>query len=75
MQQFAAYLDSLTSEELERRYDPKRLTKLAIYPEIWDEMAGSDDNPFDYVRENFETLRDFVRKARAADEGIVIYIN
>jgi hypothetical protein len=31
-----AALEPLSTEELERRFDPEQLTNLQIYPEIWD---------------------------------------
>jgi hypothetical protein len=75
VKRFADYLLSVTPEELKGRYDPERMVALQIYPEVWgaDEQEGDPD--FDYLLEGFETLRDFVVKARDAGDGVIIYLN
>jgi hypothetical protein len=72
---FAEYLHRLAPEELERRYDPERMTALQIYPEIWGDEADAEDSGIGYLLESFDRLRDFVARARDAGDGIVIYVN
>jgi hypothetical protein len=68
-----AYLSSLTEDELRRRYDPARMMKLKIYPEIWTE--ADEDEELEYVLDAFRTLREFVTAAREAGAALVVYVN
>ena len=67
-----AALEPLTSDELERRFDPKQMTKLQIYPEIW---ADEDDDSLDYLIEYYTDLRDFVRRAAERGHALLAYLN
>jgi hypothetical protein len=68
---FADFLQSLSADELRRRFDPDRMTELKLYPDIWDE----GDEAFDYLYENFVSLRDFMIAAREARDAVIIYLN
>lgn len=71
VRRFADFLQSLSLDELQRRYDPERMTELKLYPEIWDE----GDEAYDYLRANFISLRDFMIAAREAGDAVIIYLN
>lgn len=68
---FAEHLASLTSDELIRRFDPERMTKLRIYPEIW-QRSENEDAPHEYLLTAFGELRDFVGAAAAAGDTLVV---
>jgi Domain of unknown function (DUF1877) len=67
-----AALEPLTSEELERRFDPKQMSKLQIYPEIW---ADEDDDSLEYLIEYYTELRAFVRRAAERGDALLVYLN
>jgi uncharacterized protein DUF1877 len=70
---FAAFLAPLSTEELSRRYDAKRMMALGIYPKIWD-RTGEENDGLDYVLEFFVQLRDFVAAAAADGDALVVHV-
>ena len=68
---FNRALDAVSQDELAARFDPADMTAKEIYPSIWDRDA-EDDDTLGYVLEYVTVLRDFVRRAAARDEGLVI---
>jgi hypothetical protein len=72
VQQFVRFLSQLSTEELTRRYDPARMTKLEIYPEVWDRDRES---AMQSLLDAFEELRDFVSAVAAEGEAIVVLVN
>ena len=72
---FAGFLASLTASELERRYEPKRMTALEIYPDqIWHRTPPHED-PLQWLLDTFQELRAFVSRAADAGDGLVIHIS
>jgi Domain of unknown function (DUF1877) len=69
-----AELEPLTSEEMMRRFDPEQMTRLQIYPEIWDRDPDDDDS-LGYLIEYYTDLRDFVRRTAERGHGLLIYLN
>jgi Domain of unknown function (DUF1877) len=69
-----AALEPLTSEEMKRRFDPEQMTRLQIYPEIWDRDPDEDDS-LGYLIEYYTDLRDFVRRTAERGHGLLIYLN
>jgi hypothetical protein len=67
-------LEPLTSAELQRRFDPEQMTKLQIYPEIWDNDPDDDDS-LGYLIEYYTDLRDFVRRTAERGHGLLVYLN
>jgi hypothetical protein len=67
-----AALEPLTSEELERRFDPERMAKLQIYPEIWED---EDDDSLEYLIEYYTDLRAFVHRAAERGHALLVYLN
>ena len=75
VQHFARFLDSLSREELTRRYDPPRMVELEIYPEvIWTRPHERQEN-LDYLLENFEILRRFVRSVAERGDGLIVSVH
>jgi hypothetical protein len=73
--QIAAFLASLSREELTRRFDPERMTKLEIYPDvIWTRTAEDDDDPLEYLLSAFDDLQSFVGKAANEGDGLLVYL-
>lgn len=71
---FADHLAALTPDELTRRFDPARMTKLRIYPEIW-QRSEEEDEPRRFLLDAFGELRDFVGTAAAAGDVLVVCIS
>ncbi len=71
VQRFAQFLQSLTEDELRRRFDPPRMNQLKLYPELW----GEGDLDFEYLRANFVLLRDFIAAAGVAGDVVIVYLN
>jgi hypothetical protein len=69
-----AALEPLTSEELKRRFDSEQMTRLQIYPEIWDRDPEEDDS-LAYLIEYYTDLRDFVRRTADRGHGLLVYLN
>lgn len=69
---FADFLDGLTPEILAKRYDPRRMVELEIYPEIWDREPGGGDDPLKWLLDYFVEVKSFVKRAAAAGDGLVI---
>jgi hypothetical protein len=65
------YLQSLDEAELKGRFDPARMTGLAIYPEIWDEKKA--DELWDYVAGHFHAVKGFIRDTAAAGKALLVF--
>jgi len=63
VRRFAVYLSALTPAELERRYDPARMTKLEIYPDvIWMRPAAAGEAPLEWLIVCVSDVQSFVNK-------------
>jgi hypothetical protein len=72
VRRFADFLDGLSREELTRRYDPARMVELEIYPEeVW---TRATDESLEYLLENFEILRTFVRSVAERGDGLIVSV-
>lgn len=74
VRRFAEYLGSISHEDLRRRYDPPKMSELEIYPDIWSRDSGEENVEWEYLLENFDTLREFVAHTRDVEEGIVVSV-
>jgi hypothetical protein len=73
VRRFADFLEGLSREELTRRYDPPRMVELEIYPEkVW---AREADKSLEYLLENFEILRTFVRSVAKRGDGLIVSVH
>jgi hypothetical protein len=69
----AAALRPIGPAELEARFDPAAMTKLDIYPSIWDRPRDEEDT-LGYLLENYDALKAFVEGAVKEGEGMIVYI-
>ena len=75
VRQFAEYLSGLTKSELERRYDPARMTQLDIYPgAIWTRPASGGETPLAWLIGCFTETQAFISRAAAAGDGVIIAV-
>ena len=74
VRQFADFLTGLSAEDLERRFDAKRMTALDIYPGIW-HRASREEDSWPWLLDSFERLRVFVKRAADAGDGLVMDIS
>ena len=73
VRRFAEFLEALSPDELDRRYDPARMTALDIYPGNW--TGTGEPEEMDVLLEGFAMLRDFVTETREAGDALVVYLN
>jgi len=66
-----AALEVLSDDDLAARFDPADMTAKEIYPEIWDRDPQEDD-ALGYLMEYVDVLRNFIRRACANEEGLVV---
>lgn len=72
---FGRYLESLTHEELRRRFDVDRMTELRIYSRPRRSKGSADyDEMLEHLIEAFEELRVFVRETAASGAGAMVYL-
>ena len=72
---FAEHLAALTTEEMTRRFDPDRMTRLRIYPDaIW-KRPEEKDEPRGFLLDAFTELRDFTAGAAARGDAVVVCIS
>ena len=75
VRQFARFLASVSPADLERRFDPKRMTALEIYPDVVWNRVPPEDNPRQWLLDTVEQLRLFVNRAADAGDGLVIDVS
>jgi Domain of unknown function (DUF1877) len=74
VRRLSQYLDSLSPADLERRYDPVRMTKLDIYPAvIWQHEAR--DSLVEWLLDCFSEVKTFINRAAAAGDGVIVHIS
>lgn len=66
-----AALANITPELLSANYDPVKMKKLDIYPEIWDDR----EDALPYCLEFFKDLRSFITRTTNNRSGILIYLS
>jgi hypothetical protein len=75
VKRFAAFLASLTPDQLRGRFDAKRMMKLEIYPEIWDRPVSDDENTLEWLIAYFTDLQSFVQRVADDGDAIVVYLS
>jgi len=75
VKRFAAFLSSLTPDQLRGRFDAKRMMKLEIYPEIWDRPVTDDENTLEWLIAYFTDLQSFVQRVADDGDAIVVYLS
>ena len=71
---FDRHLAALTTDELRRRFDVKRMVELRIYPKSRGKTT-SDEETLKHLLETFEELRLFVRETAAEGRGAIAYLS
>ena len=71
----AEALAQVSDEELGRRYDPAEMTRLEIYPEIWDRVPDGNENPQGYVMSAIAEVRTEVTRAVERGWGLLVVVD
>jgi hypothetical protein len=75
VRRFSQYLSALEADDLARRYDPARMTRLEIYPDaIWKQKVEPGESPLEWLMACFEEVRQFLDKAAAARDCVIISV-
>jgi hypothetical protein len=64
-------ISKISTEDLKKNFDAKKMMELEIYPTIWDE----GDEAFEYLAEYFKTLQQVYSDAAKKGEAIITFIN
>ena len=70
----AEHLATLSVDELTRRFDPERMTKLEIYPHVIWKRPEATDAPRGFLLGAFAELRELVANAAQDGDAIVISV-
>jgi len=71
VREISALLHDISAEQLKVNYDPQRMQKLDIYPNIW-EREGDDG--FEYIAEYYNILKQFINHCSNHQLGMAIYL-
>jgi len=63
-------ISKISSQELGKRYDSKKMEELELYPNSWDET----DMP-SYLIENFKTVQEVYAMAAKNDQAIITFLS
>lgn len=74
VKEISAALTGLSTADLRKRFDPAKMMKLQIYPEIWDRDAADDDT-LAYLLEYFEQLKAFLAHGAERNFALLVYLN
>jgi hypothetical protein len=69
--EIASHLQTLSADSLRSRYDASAMTRMMIYPEIW-ERDGTE--ALDWLLEGYSRLVDFYGRAAARGKAVVLAI-
>lgn len=69
---FQAHIAAISAEQFDARFDAKRLIQHDIYPTIWDRDLRGEADGRPYLNEYFQILKDFMARAVAQGDGLVI---
>jgi uncharacterized protein DUF1877 len=72
--QIAAALAGVTDAQVRDRYDPARMRREEVYPDIWGRTDSGQDEGLEYVMENLGILRGILQTAIDANLGLVVYL-
>lgn len=62
-------INLITEEELQQKYDSKKMNELDVYPSRW------DDEAFEYVNHHFKGLQKIYSDADKNDQGIITFLS
>jgi hypothetical protein len=66
-------LKPLTPEEMSKRFDPKKMMELDIYPFIWDRDPKEDDT-LGYLMDFYGKLKSFIHQTAENNMALIIYL-
>jgi hypothetical protein len=70
------FLQSLSRDELTRRFDAQRMTELEIYPDaIWMRDTNADHSARDHLLDAFDELQSFVAVTHERGQAIVVQVS
>jgi uncharacterized protein DUF1877 len=70
------FLQSLSRDELTRRFDAQRMTELEIYPDaIWMRDKNGDHSARDHLLDAFDELQTFIAVTHERGQAIVVQIS
>ena len=70
--EFNNKISEITTDDLRQKYDPQKMQKLEVYPEIWDRDG---DEAFDYLNVYFKDVQQLYSDAAKNKEAIITYIS
>ena len=70
----STFLAEIDGVDFSGRYDPGRMIKADIYPDIWGREEDADGNRA-YLADYFDILRRFMSQAAEEKMGIVLHLN
>jgi hypothetical protein len=70
VREFDQFLDGLSWDILWQRYNPKEMARQKVYPRIWHPERVEAD--FEYLGNNYEVLRRFIRETAGLNQGILV---
>jgi hypothetical protein len=66
-------LKGLSRDAVAQRFDPQEMTKLDIYPGIW-QREPEDDDSLGYCLDYLDEMKSFVDRAHDAGFGLIVYL-
>jgi hypothetical protein len=69
----ASAMSAIDEATMRARFDGAEMTRLEIYPEIWD-RPGDEEDVAGYCIENFDTLKAFIADTAARSAGMVVFL-
>jgi Domain of unknown function (DUF1877) len=71
---FSTYVGTaLSTAAVQQRFDPADMTRLDIYPEVWDRTDEAESN-LEFLTDAAAELRGFLRRTAAAGLAVIIYM-
>lgn len=70
VKEISSALDTLSVEDLEKRFDPTRMEQLEIYPFTW-----TEEGEFNYLADYFKSIKEFYKAAADSNETVISFIN
>jgi hypothetical protein len=68
---FSQALDTISPSEISERFKPAEMTKLDIYPSIWDR---EDEELEEWLQDSVAELQNFLRQAITQQQAVIIAI-
>jgi hypothetical protein len=74
VQDIRLFLDQIDETQLRQLYNPKEMSRLKIYPDIW-RREPPDDDPLGYAIEYHQILTQFIQRTSDKSLGLVVYLS